>query len=91
MRGYDYRCETGIALLICKKLDSKKALLQALGRVGRYGSKCFRLVSSDFLNTVGGPVDTVAGKVYILNSIRDIKRRIACTNGTNLKDFFNKK
>ena len=88
MRGYDYRCETGIVLLIAKKVDSKKALLQALGRVGRYGSTCARMVDSAYESVVGGPVDVVAGKVSILNSIRDIRRRIANTNGTSINDFF---
>ena len=36
MRGFDYRCETGLALLIVKLLDSKRALKQAFNRVGRY-------------------------------------------------------
>lgn len=39
MRGFDYRCAAGIALLITKKLDNKRAFLQAMGRVGRMGDE----------------------------------------------------
>ena len=35
MRGFDYRCENGIALLIADSFDHERALLQAMGRVGR--------------------------------------------------------
>ena len=36
MRGYDYRCKTGINLFIDESLSSERAFQQALGRVGRY-------------------------------------------------------
>lgn len=36
LRGFDYRCETGINLFIASKVTSQRQLLQALGRVGRY-------------------------------------------------------
>ena len=44
MRGFDYRSSdnAGIALLICVQFDSKRAVYQALGRVGRYGDPCKR-------------------------------------------------
>ena len=32
MRGFDYSCETGIALVIDKQLSSKRDYMQALGR-----------------------------------------------------------
>ena len=34
MRGFDICSDPGIALLLCKKLDSKRAFLQAVGRMG---------------------------------------------------------
>ena len=36
MRGCDYRCKTGIDLLIATPLSHERAYLQAIGRVGRY-------------------------------------------------------
>ena len=36
MRGFDYRCSTGIALLVKKKFDSVRALKQGFNRVGRF-------------------------------------------------------
>ena len=39
MRGFDYRSDDGIALLICKQLENKRAFLQAMGRVGRMGDE----------------------------------------------------
>ena len=45
MRGFDYRCKNGLALLISKRLDSERALYQALARVGRYDEDiCHRFV-----------------------------------------------
>ena len=45
MRGFDYRCAGGLALLICKKVDSERALRQAFSRVGRYDEDaCHRFV-----------------------------------------------
>ena len=86
MRGYDYRCKTGIAILLARKMDSQKALLQALGRVGRYGSKYVRLVDEAFKNT-GGPVD-IAAMAITLNAIKDIRIRAANPNTSALTDFF---
>ena len=47
MRGFDYRCKDGIALLLCCGFDSEEDLHQALGRVGRYGDACVRLVDKE--------------------------------------------
>ena len=47
MRGFDYRCKDGIALLLCCGFDSEEDLHQALGRVGRYGDVCVRLVDKE--------------------------------------------
>ena len=46
MRGIDYTTEDprGISLLIAKRLKTKRAFIQALGRVGRYGANCQRFV-----------------------------------------------
>ena len=45
MRGLDYRAEVPIALFLAKLCDSKRALYQAFGRVGRYAEdRCWRLV-----------------------------------------------
>ena len=42
MRGYDYRCESGISLLIADALPQKRSFIQALGRVGRHTDKFSR-------------------------------------------------
>ena len=55
MRGFDYRSAdgAGIALLLCAPLNTKRDLLQALGRVGRTGDKgvhvryCRELISAE--------------------------------------------
>ena len=47
MRGFDYRCSTGIALLVARAFDGQRAYFQALGRVGRYGEPCRRVRDSD--------------------------------------------
>ena len=51
MRGVDYRTKVpqGIALLLMRPLSSIRAYRQALGRVGRYGSKCYRAVINGFV------------------------------------------
>ena len=51
MRGVDYRTKVpkGIALLLMQPLSSVRAYRQALGRVGRYGSKCYRAVINGFV------------------------------------------
>lgn len=36
MRGFDYRCKSGIDLLICRPFDHDRAYEQGIGRVGRY-------------------------------------------------------
>ena len=55
MRGYDYQCKTGIALVIDRKLISKRDYMQALGRCQRYQAsrdKRFHHIS------LGDPIDT---------------------------------
>ena len=54
MRAYDYRAVDGlgIALFIDKPLSCKRTLIQALGRVGRYGEPCRR-----FIRTGMKPID----------------------------------
>ena len=46
MRGLDYNTDhhAGIALLIAQPCTSKRAYVQALGRVGRYGTQYKRYV-----------------------------------------------
>ena len=46
MRGCDYGTNEpqGIALLLATPLTSERAFVQALGRVGRYGSRCNRFI-----------------------------------------------
>ena len=47
MRAHDYRaldCNSGIALFIEKPLSCRRILVQAFGRVGRYGQPCRRFV-----------------------------------------------
>jgi hypothetical protein len=48
MRGYDYRSSSpkGIALLIAKPSNNRRAVVQAMGRVGRYGEACRRYLLS---------------------------------------------
>ena len=54
-RGIDFRAATedGISLLITCPVNSDRALVQLLGRVGRYGQRCSRFL----LDTVKEPVD----------------------------------
>ena len=60
MRGFDYFCEeSGIGLLICKRLNSSRDLKQALGRVQRYRSSSDRRFILEDLGTLE-PVDHVA-------------------------------
>ena len=65
MRGFDYRSDTGIALLLCKQLDSKRAFLQAMGRVGRMGdtAQWFKLqqVGNGYTK---GSVETIGAMRY---------------------------
>ena len=42
MRGYDYRCKTGINLFLDESLSNERAFQQALGRVGRYNEPAAR-------------------------------------------------
>ena len=45
MRGLDYRSDSTITLFLSKLCDSKRSLVQAFGRVGRYSEdRCHRLV-----------------------------------------------
>ena len=44
LRGFDFRSDSGVALLLATPLDSKRAFMQALGRVGRMGEKCKRIL-----------------------------------------------
>ena len=44
MRGVDYRSESGFVLVIARTLPNTRALIQALGRVGRYSEPCQRFV-----------------------------------------------
>ena len=47
MRGFDYRSAAGtdgIALLIAKTFNSKRAFLQGLGRCGRYSDQYRRAI-----------------------------------------------
>ena len=50
MRGFDYRCDTGIVLLLARQLDSERASQQALCRVGRYGEFCARYVTEQLFS-----------------------------------------
>ena len=56
MRGFDYRSQSGLALLIVKLLDSKSALKQALNRVGRYNEDVAVRCVHPSLNTLT-PID----------------------------------
>ena len=44
MRGIDYKCSTGISLLIAKTLSNPRIYLQCLGRVGRWTDACKRYI-----------------------------------------------
>ena len=72
MRGFDYRCSRGIALMLAARLDSHRSKQQALGRVGRYNEEiCFRCVSSHI--GVEKLIDeekvrSIAGKIFRLQT-----------------------
>ena len=70
MRGFDYRCPAGLALLIAKQLDSKRALRQAFSRVGRYNDICARFV----LPTLGSlaPIDQEQEQELLKNITKGI-------------------
>ena len=42
MRGINYRSTLGITLILCKGFKTKRDIVQAKGRVGRYGDPCTR-------------------------------------------------
>ena len=42
MRGFDYRCTEGIALLMARGFSHERALMQGMGRVGRMDDLCER-------------------------------------------------
>ena len=41
LRGFDYKCPTGVALLVAKQFDSERSLKQGMNRVGRYDSDVY--------------------------------------------------
>jgi|688.fasta_scaffold37673_4 hypothetical protein len=44
MRGSDFRSkDVGITLIVAKSFNSNNDLQQGLGRVGRFGDKCYRI------------------------------------------------
>ena len=47
MRGFDYRSNCGIELLIATQFIHERAYEQGLGRVGRNGNKCKRYLLQD--------------------------------------------
>ena len=56
MRGFDYRCEKGIAMVLASSFDHERALLQAMGRVGRMNDKFkrYKLASAEALYPENG-------------------------------------
>jgi len=42
MRGHNYRSKDGITLFLCRAFKTDRDVLQAKGRVGRYGDPCDR-------------------------------------------------
>lgn len=81
MRGFDYRCETGMALFIGRKFDSERSRLQALGRVGRYGERCVRtadeqlktLVDADAAVTLSNRMEAL--KIKQANALKSLGTR----------------
>ena len=58
MRGFDYRSNgCGIALFVARLFSSRRALLQGLGRVGRYGDPGYWVLDSELPEDV---VDSTA-------------------------------
>ena len=80
MRAYDYRAydAEGLALFIDKQLMNRRTFIQALGRVGRFGEKCVRCVSSE----LESPWDTTL-EVRGLELIEAKHRRLIIRNGGN--------
>ena len=76
MRGLDYRCATGIALLIAAPFDSKRALRQAYGRVSRYQERCLRFVDATLgrLNLIDRKLESYI-VANIVKASRDFARQ----------------
>ena len=80
MRGFHYHCDEGIGLFIMKEVDSKKALTQALGRVGRYGDdKCVRVIDKDLENIIDE-----RGRLDIMSKIKSTQLAKESGNNRNL-------
>ena len=80
MRGFDYRSDSGVALLVAKLLDNDRALKQAYGRVGRYDEDdCLRSID-EALNTIK-PIDESKAAEAVGNiRLAQNKRRTMKTN-----------
>ena len=59
MRGYNYRSGVGISLFLCRGFKTARDVLQAKGRVGRYGDQCTRF------KTVQSLEDTCLKREYL--------------------------
>ena len=81
MRGFDYRCSTGIALLICKLFDSKRSLRQGWNRVGRYDNEKFFKGIHPSLAT-SEPIDKDQHTQMLANVTRAMQ-----AHGTNISNF----
>ena len=80
MRGFHYHCDEGIGLFLMKEVDSKKALTQALGRVGRYGDdKCVRVIDKDLENIIDE-----RGRLDIMSKIKSTQLAKESGNNRNL-------
>ena len=74
MRGLDYRSETGFTLVIATPFPNTRALVQGLGRVGRYAEPCERYVVPE-LNPVDNDAQAgLAGRLYAALHPKSSKR-----------------
>ena len=88
MRGFDYRCSTGIALLVARAFDGQRAYFQALGRVGRYGEPCRRIKDAALGKLYEDDVQAVTAK---LDELKERAKRymVAGSGQTSLSTFMN--
>lgn len=65
MRGFDYRSNKGITLIVAASFDKRRSAMQGLNRVGRFGDECKRYLVKDI-----ELVDKVKEEAYIDGLVR---------------------
>jgi len=87
MRGFDYRCATGIALLVAGAFSSKRAYFQGCGRVGRYGEPCRRVKDAALGELYEDNVQAVTAKFQRVAQQGRLMEAAGANQGTLLDCF----